>query len=342
MSPPTDFAFHLTGFLGSYLPGHIGASTNTVKSYRDTFTLFIKYCQDEQNIPAERLQLKHCTRKLIEDFLLWLESARGCSTSTRNQRLAALHSFFKYLQAEEPARILQHQSLLAIRAKKHPRPSVNYLSLEGLKTVFSTIDTSTMGGRRDLALLSILYDTGARVQEVADLLVADVRLEAPPTLKLTGKGNKTRIVPLVSQTATLLKGYMKDRRLTEPSKMSSPLFYNRNRTQLTRSGISYILSKYVDLARQKSPELIPEVITPHCLRHSKAMHLLQAGVNLIYVRDLLGHADIQTTEIYARADTEMKRLALENAYHEVGPSTLPVWQQDAQLLGWLRGLAKGV
>jgi site-specific recombinase XerD len=338
MIKPTDFAVHLTRFLGSHLPGHIGASTNTIKSYRDTFALFIKYCQSEQGLPPERLHLKHCTRNIIDKFLTWIESTRGCSIATRNQRLAGLHSFFRYLQVEEPGRLLQCQEILTIRVKKHPRASVNYLSLEGLKTLFSMINTDSIRGRRDLTLLSILYDTGARVQEIADLVVVDVRLDAPPTIKLTGKGQKSRIVPLVPQTVALLKSYMQERKLTNPMKKDWPLFYNKNRSKLTRSGISYILEKYVMSARIKNPEVIPETITPHCLRHSKAMHLLQAGVNLIYVRDLLGHADIQTTEIYARADTEMKRKALEKAYHQVGPSALPVWQEDTELLSWLQNL----
>lgn len=342
MSNPTDFAVHLTAFLGAYLPGQVGASTNTVKSYRDTFTLFIKYCKSEHSLPAERIQIKNCTRPLIESFLAWLESDRECSISTRNQRLAGLHSFFKYLQTEEPVHMLQCQQVLAIRVKKHPRPSVNYLSLDGIKVLFDSINACSEGGRRDLVLLTLLYDTGARVQEVADVRMADVRLEAPPTIRLTGKGNKTRIVPLVQQVAALLKNYMKERHSPGSERFHSPLFYNRQGRKLTRSGISYILGKYVDLARQTHPELIPEIITPHCLRHSKAMHLLQAGVNLIYVRDLLGHADIQTTEIYARADTEMKRKALETAYHEVGPSSLPIWHKDAQLLGWLQGLGRNI
>lgn len=342
MSKPTDFAVHLTAFLGAYLPGQVGASTNTVKSYRDTFTLFIKYCKSEHNLPAERIQIKNCTRTLVDSFLAWLEAVRGCSVSTRNQRLAGLHSFFKYLQAEEPVHILQCQEVLAIRVKKYPRPSVNYLSLEGIKALFAEINAHSEGGRRDLVLLTLLYDTGARVQEMADLRVADLRLEAPPTIRLTGKGNKTRIVPLVQQTATLLKGYMKERQSKGSERFHSPLFYNKLGNKLTRSGISHILSKYVELARQTHSELIPKTITPHCLRHSKAMHLLQAGVNLIYVRDLLGHADIQTTEVYARADTEMKRKALETAYHEVGLSDLPIWHKDAQLLGWLQGLGKPI
>ena len=231
---------------------------------------------------------------------------------------------------------------MTIRVKKQPRPSVNYLSLDGMKALFSMFNTHSESGRRDLVLLTVLYDTGARVQEVADLRVSDVRLEAPPTIRLTGKGNKMRIVPLMPQTATLLKSYMKDRRCPVSEKFHSPLFYNRQGNKLTRSGISHILGKYVDQARQTHPELIPETITPHCLRHSKAMHLLQAGVNLIYVRDLLGHADIQTTEVYARADTEMKRKALETAYHEVGPSSLPIWHKDAQLLGWLQSLGREI
>jgi site-specific recombinase XerD len=183
-----------------------------------------------------------------------------------------------------------------------------------------------------------LYDSGARVQEIADTIVADVRLSPPHTIKLIGKGQKSRIVPLAPQNANLLKGYLAEKGLNKPEKKLLPLFTNRSKQKLTRSGISYILNKYVVMARNSTPEHVPDVVTPHCLRHSKAMHLLQAGVNLIYIRDLLGHVDIKDTEVYARADAETKRKVLMDNAGIITPSELPPWQANSELATWLRDL----
>jgi integrase/recombinase XerD len=195
-------------------------------------------------------------------------------------------------------------------------------------------------GRRDLVLLSLMYDTGARVQEIADLTVADVRLENPATVKVTGKGNKSRLIPLMTPTAKLIEQYMSENNLKHAAMGSYPLFQNRSHTKLTRAGIAYILNKYVEESRLLHPGNIPKVVSPHCFRHSKAMHLLQAGVNLVYIRDLLGHVSITTTEVYARADSLMKRNALENAYQTTTPSVMPVWQQNNDLLKWLKDLGR--
>ena len=335
---PTDFATHLTGYLGKYLPGQVGMSTNSIKSYRDTFKILLNYCKDIIGISPEKLTLKHLNRELFEKFLLWIESERKCSVSTRNQRLAAIHSFFKYLQDVSPEHILLCQEVLSIHTKKHPRPAVNYLTIDGIRSILSKPDTKTENGRRDLVLLSLLYDTGARVQEIADIVVSDVRLTEPPTIKLTGKGQKSRIVPLTGQTANLLRGYIIEKKMDKPEYKPFPLFCNRNKQKLTRSGISFILDKYVTMACSSTPEYIPVSVTPHCFRHSKAMHLLQAGINLIYIRDLLGHVDIKVTEIYARADAEMKRKALLLASGNITPSDLPPWQADGDLASWLKHL----
>jgi len=335
---PTDFSVHLTGFLGRHLPGQIGMSTNSIKSYRDAFKLLLDYCKTVLRIPPEKLVLQDFGCGMIEEFLEWLENERKCSVSTRNQRLAAIHAFFKYLQVQAPEHILLCHKVLSIQTKKHPKPVVNYLTLDGMKAILAQPNTESESGRRDLVLLSLLYDTGARVQEIADVIVADVRLAAPSTIKLTGKGQRSRIVPLSPQTANLLRGYVAEKRLNTPEKKAVPLFSNRSDQKLTRSGISYILDKYVSMARDSSPEHIPDVVTPHCLRHSKAMHLLQSGVNLIYIRDLLGHVDVKVTEVYARADAEMKRKALTGNSNHITPSELPPWQANGELADWLKNL----
>jgi site-specific recombinase XerD len=206
-----------------------------------------------------------------------------------------------------------------------------------MKLLLSQPDKKTIKGRRDLTMLSILYDSGCRVQELADLRVRDVVLDNPAVLILTGKGNKVRRVPLMKNTLALLEHYINENSLDKPWKSDYPLFINKQHNKLTKEGIAYIISQYIGSARRTSA-IVPEKVMPHMFRHSKAMHLLQAGVSLIYIRDFLGHEDIKTTEIYAKCDSELKRKAIENAYPDLVDSNLPDWNKDAALLDWLSNL----
>lgn len=333
----TDFAKHLTEFLSVYLPSQKNVSKNTIISYRDAFKLLIKYCQEVKSIPAERITLDVLSKELLTDFLQWLEMDRECSISTRNQRLSAIHSFFRYVQAEEPSGLFHFQKVIAIPAKKAEKTMVEHLSPEAVKLLLEQPDRNCPKGRRDLTLLSVLYDTGARVQELIDISVGDVVLKTSSVITLTGKGNKKRRVPLMKNTVSLLDSYILENKLDKPWKNPYPLFTNNQQKKLTKEGIAYIISKYVTLARKKST-LVPPKVRPHMFRHSKAMHLLQAGVNLIYIRDFLGHVDLKTTEIYARTDTETKRKAIENAYPDLVDDNLPDWNKDETLLSWLYDL----
>lgn len=336
---PTDFAYHLTGFLTKHLPWTVGASQNTIRAYRDTFSLLLRFCQHTRGMAIERIVLADLDKILVEDFLNWLVTARRCCESTRNQRLAAIHSFCRYMQLQDPVRLHFYQQILAIPAKKAKVTSVNYLSLEGMQAILDAPDTEKHGGRRDAVLLSLLYDLGARVQELADLTVGDVRLSEPATVRLTGKGNRSRIVPLMKPSTELVKQYLAENHLNDFSKRAHPLFSNRSNDKLTRFGIEYILKKYVTAVRNSSPGLLPDSVSPHTIRHSKAMHLHQAGVDIVYIRDLLGHSSIRTTEIYARTDSLMKRRALEAVIDKTAkPASLPSWQQDGDLLAWLKNL----
>jgi site-specific recombinase XerD len=237
----------------------------------------------------------------------------------------------------------QWQGILSIQAVRIVKKELNYLTVEGIKLLLAQPDITTWNGRRHLAILSLMYDTGARVQEIADLTVDCVRITHEPyTIRLFGKGRKARIVPLVKEQVNILRNYMNENRLNDSSKSSSPLFFNNRGEKLTREGISYILSTYANLARREQPDLIPSRLSCHSLRHSKAMHLLQAGVNLVYIRDILGHVSIQTTDIYARADSKAKREALERAYVNLSPSqdSEREWERNKDLRDWLKGLSR--
>lgn len=331
---PTDFAKYLTQFLVVYLPAQRNVSLNTIKSYRDTFKLLIRYCQEIEQLPAERITMNALSSGLIIGFLTWLQEERNCSNSTRNQRLAAIHSFYRYVQFEEPAALYHFQKVISIPVKKTQKPIIEHLSPEGIKLFLAQPDRNTPQGRRDLTLLSTLYDSGARVQELIDLRICDISLDGHAVITLTGKGNKARRVPVMNNTALLLKAYLAEKKLNHPRKVNYPLFTNRQHNKLTKEGVAYIVDKYAKVANGTS-NLVPPKVNPHMLRHSKAVHLLQAGVNLIYIRDFLGHTDVKTTEVYARADTELKRIALENAYPDLVDSNLPDWNDNQDLLSWL-------
>jgi integrase/recombinase XerD len=332
----TDFATALRRFLTSYLAGLRGCSPATIASYRDTFRLLIAWFRDERSVPPARLALDHLDAGAVTAFLGHLQEDRGNSVSTRNQRLAAISSFATWMQAEDPARMACWQDILDIPAKKQDRPAVRHLTVEQARLLLAQPDRSTRQGRRDATLLATLYDTGARVSEIADLAVRGVRLQKPAMASLTGKGRKTRHVPLDGATVTLLTAYLQEQRLDQPGHDDHPVFFNQHRARLSRGGIAWVIRKYQ--AQADDPLLAGAAISPHILRHSKAMHLYEAGVPLPYIRDILGHVELSTTEIYARASTEAKRKALEAAYQDIVTSDLPEWNQDASLIDWLTSL----
>ncbi len=334
---PTDLALRLRAFLADYLPMQRKLSPHTVSGYRYAFVLLLRYCSEVRNIKVEHLHLAQIDASLVIDFLEYLGTERKCSARTQNHRLAALHSFFRYVQIEEPELLPLCQRILAIPLRRIAHREPTYLSVEDLAVLLRQPDLSTREGRRDVILLSVLYDTGARVQELIDLRRGDLRLETPATIRLTGKGQKVRLVPLMPTTARALADYLREHRLDDPGRADEPVFRNRRGVCFSRWGIRYLLKKYNDQARVTSPTL-PAKVTPHTLRHTKAMHLLQAGNPAIVIRDILGHADIQSTEIYARADLEMKRRALEKSSGSSPAIKLPSWLERPDLLGWLESL----
>jgi len=333
---PTDFSKYISDFLSRYLAGERGASTNTINAYRDTFVLLLTFIEKQQRIKLEKLVLADINKKTIVAFLDWIQSERNCGNATRNLRLAAIHSFYKYLKYQSLDNLYESQRILSIKFKKLPKKTITYLSVDGIKLLLQQPDTTMKNGRRDLALLSLIYDTGARVQEVIDLTPSMLYLHEPATIKIIGKGNKARLVPMLDAQTMHLRNYLKEYQLDNPVAKLHPLFTNSRKEKLTRSGINYKLQKYMKMARDVDQTVIPEKVSCHSLRHSKAMHLLQAGVNLVYIRDILGHVSMQTTEIYARADSKHKRMALEKAYVDVNPDEEPTWVNNENLISWLK------
>ncbi|RSD34192.1 MAG: integrase family protein [Methanohalophilus sp.] len=335
----TDFAIHITGFLARYLPGQRNLSTNTISSYRDAFKLFLVFCEGDKKIKADKIRISDLTPELLTEYLAWLERVRHCGVSTRNQRLAAFKSFFNYVASMQPEHLLNCQRILNLPMKKVAHKAMNYFSPEGLHLLLSQPDTRTPQGRRDHALLVLLYDTAARVQEIIDLRVRDVRLDQPATVTLHGKGRKTRVVPVTVKTASIMEGYFKEKGwIGRSGALDFPVFTNNRKCKLSRAGVKYILSKHVKSMSIEGNHHIPGSVSPHCLRHTKAIHLLRSGVPLIYIRDILGHVSVITTEIYAKVDAEEKRKALEKAYEVPSQDIIPNWENDQGLMSWLSEL----
>jgi site-specific recombinase XerD len=333
MNRTTDFSKALSSYLSEYLPSLRNVSKNTISSYCDTFRLLLTFCRDNRGMRIERLSVSDFSSELIRGFLSWLDKERHCGIATRNQRLAAIRALFKYVQAECPKEILVCQSIVQIPFSKHEKPTVNYLSIDEITDILKQPDTRTVSGRRDLCFLSLMYDTGARVSEIIALRVREIHLNAPPKVFLYGKGRKIREVPILTNTMKHLESYLAENHLTTPDKLDCPLFSNRQGRPLTRAGASYILKKYCESANIQSH------VSPHVLRHTKAMHLLEAGINIFYIKGFLGHEDISTTEVYVKANVETQRAALER-HSAILPPAVPSWANDSDTLEWLKNFGK--
>ena len=333
-----DFSAHLTDFLADYLPKQKNFSGNTVSSYCDTFRLFLRFCKKKKGMIPEKMRLKDLTSSLVIDFLRWLADERKCGITTQNQRLAAIHSFIGYVSTEAPENLLEFVKIQKIPFKKTAERVMDYLSVEDMTLVLRQPNTKTPRGRQHLTILSLLYDSAGRAQEIADLSVRDVPLLKSKVI-VTGKGHKVRELPLTTNTLALLNSHVAEHRFDTPSKLDCPLFLNHQKGKYTRAGIAYILEKHVAEARRFS-QTQPERVTPHIIRHTKAMHMLQAGIPLNVIQDILGHKDIITTERYARANLAMKEQALESTKININLDNEPNHLDDPNILEWLSAYAK--
>ena len=327
------FSYHLTKYFADYLPNQIAASDNTIHSYRDTFVQLLDFMHTTYAVSPERLAYSDFTSERIEAFLKHLEDDRQVGITTRNQRLAAIHAFFRYIQYRDPAGFEQCAQVLSVPYKKAPVVPMNYMTIEETKLLFALPDQKTAEGLRDLTILVVLYETGARVQELLNLTPSSIRFAATSTIELHGKGNKTRLVPIDAVAANIIRNYV---RRFGRNNATEPLFVNRRGEKLTRAGIQYIVDKYVSMAHEAKPEYFQKRITNHSFRHSKAMHLLESGVNLIYIRDFLGHTSVVTTEIYAKTNPKMKEEQLKKNSEKMVSSKRFSKEEKKGLLDWLK------
>lgn len=332
----TDFATYLGKYFTKYLPNDRGSSPQTIDSYRIAFVLYLEYIEKENRIKPEKMSIENFTRESITGFLKWLENERKNSIATRNYRLAAMKGFVHFLKYEFPDYMDEYQRILGIPLKKSEQKEISYMKNEGIKLLVNQINVDSTNGLRDYVIILILYTTGVRVSELINIKVKDISLTEPYTIRIHGKGNKGRYVPLMKSVIPHIKKYLSMMHYDDEAKYEEYLFKNHMNTQFTRQGINYVLKKYADRARAIDRLLIPADLTAHKMRHTTAMELLTSGVDLIYIRDLLGHSSVMTTEVYARTDAKLKRKAIEAASKEILPPEEASWDNDVNLKEWLK------
>jgi site-specific recombinase XerD len=321
-------------FFHDWLGEQRNASHRTVLAYRDAWRLFLRFAASHQRRSVSSLRLEHLTAAEVLAFLQHLEKQGKSSIRTRNCRLAALRSFFSYVAAQEPLAARQCAEVLGIPFKRAPRRAVCYLESGEVSAIMGQPDRTTLGGQRDYVLLSLLFNTGARIQEALNLRPQDIRMDSPAHVRLMGKGQKERLSPMWPETADLVAALL--RRMPQPP--DQPVFRNRYGQPLTASGFRFRLRKYVAAAAQHVLTLARKRITPHVFRHTTAVHLVSAGVDVAVIRGWLGHTQLDTTNHYAQANIETKRKALEQVDPKLRSSKLPRWNRNADLLAWLDSL----
>lgn len=331
----------LSKYVRMYFEQHLicrrNVSCRTVSSYRDAMKLFIRFAAREVKKPPTRIAIVDISQDLVLRFLDHIEKVRGNSIQTRNHRRAFLRGFFEFVSIEEPMLADHCRIINEIPFKRGSvLPEVHYLERDEIQSLFDVIDMKSASGRRDHALLLFMYNTGARAQEVADARVSWLELGEPARVNIIGKGRKRRICPLWRNTATALKRLL-DETFTS-GVGDGPVFRNHCGLPLTRFGIAHILAKYHRLASSHAPSLQKKKLTPHTIRHTTAMHLLQSGVEINVIRSWLGHASLQTTHRYVEIDLAMKRKALESC--ELRGKRLPNKNPfaGADILAWLDSL----
>lgn len=331
----TDFARLVSGFLTDYLPLQRNYSKNTILSYRDSLKLLIKFITDVKGIKLNQFSMNTFDRELIRDYLEWLRQC-GSKVSTTNQRLAAIKSFAEYAGIESIENLASLQSVQAIKSKKQHQQEIIFMSVDETRKLINYPDVNTINGLRHRVILTLLYDSGCRVQELCDLRICDFTPSSNPTVRLHGKGMKYRTVIISVETGKLVSAYIDRHR--KRSLKDQPLVTNRTGNKLTRDGVNHIIQKYCEEIRKEDPNF-PKDIHAHSFRHSKAMHMLAAGINIIYIRDFLGHENISTTMIYAKADNRLKAEAINKLAPKVTEEEdLPDWLNDKELMSFLNSL----
>ncbi|MGP0059954.1 MAG: site-specific integrase [Beijerinckiaceae bacterium] len=334
MRKTDPFPALLRTFFHEWLAEQRNASIHTIRSYRDTWRLFLRFVAERKGGGVAQITLADLTASEVSAFLSHAEHERQDTIGTRNCRLAAIRSFFNFVAGKEPTYIAQCAEILAVPIKRAPIPAPCYLEPMEVEAILAQPDRSTLEGMRDHALLSFLYNSGARIQEALDLCTEAIRFETPCCVRLHGKGRKERICPLWPETVMLLKKLLE----RQPRAPTGRVFINRYGEPLGASGVRFKLAAYVEAAAKTVPTLRSKHVTPHTFRHATAVHLVSAGVDITVIRSWLGHVSLDTTNHYAQANLETKRKALERVSAPTTGDKPPPWKRDASVLAWLDAL----
>lgn len=337
---------YIHDYLKIYLPKQRKASANTIRSYRKSLEVLLDYAKEQLQLPLGCIIFEHLTVDLILSFMEHLKSDTGCADSTCNTRLAAIRAFMEYAAGRDIALVAVLEKLKKISFEKPVNSHiVDFMSMEAVTAIVEQTDASTAKGLRDRVFIILLYDTGARVQEMLDIRLCDLQFGNTPKVTLHGKGRKTRVVPLMARTVQHLRKYLSEFHSGELLSSDMPLFYSMRqgvKNKLTDRLVRYMLQKYGEMAKAVCRD-VPENVHPHLFRHSRAMHLYQEGMDLTLISQWLGHSQLETTLIYAYADTEQKRKAIAAAtpkdnplYAKLNPARCTV--TDEETLKRLAGL----
>lgn len=329
-----SFSYYVTNYFKNYLSKIKNYSSNTIKSYKDTITQLITYFENNK---IDYSNIQNIDYDVINNFLLYLEKENNLSVSSRNQRLSAIHSLFKYIQKRELSYFDKCSQILSIEYKKTPTTIVSYMSMEEIKILLSIPNIKNDNEFRHLMILTLLYETGARVSELINIKLKDINLMNKPYIVLHGKGNKTRSVPISKVVLNMINVYITRFKIDE---QNDYVLGSKYSNKISRFGVQHIIDTYVKKAKEKHPNYYTQKITNHSFRHSRAMHLLESGVNLIYIRDILGHESITTTEIYAKTNPEIKRKAIEENSQTIHVKNKYSNDTKDDLLHWLKNYVK--
>jgi len=331
---PAPLPYWLQAFFHEWLGEQRNCSRHTILSYRDTWRLYLRFVAGRRGRPVSAMKLDELTSEEVLAFLHHLETERQDTIGTRNCRLAAIRSFFRFVADREPLAAEQCAAVLRIPVKKGLRPAMAYLDTEEVNAILRQPDRSTPEGLRDETLLSLLYNSGARIQEALSLRPSDIRLTSPEHVRLYGKGRKERITPIWPETAQLLITLLK----RQPRPDHEPLFVNRYGRPMGAAGVRFKLAKYVQTASKELPSLQRKHVHPHTFRHTVGVQMVAAGVDLTTIRSVFGHVTLDTTNHYARANLDTKRRALEQVDRSTRPKSPPRWKRNPDLLTWLDSL----
>jgi len=334
MSGSSDLPRLLHGFFYEWAVQQRNLSPHTIRSYRDTWRLFLRFAAARARRPVYELKIEDLGDTVVVAFVDYGERERHGSIGTRNCRLAALRAFFSFLAAREPNNLGHCSAVLHIPTKRAAQRALSYLDAREVEMILAQPDRTTLEGQRDYTLLAFLYNTGARIQEALDLRPNAIRFTTPAAVRLIGKGRKERICPLWPETAQLLRSLLE----RQPRAPDAPLFVNRYGQPLRASGARFKLAQYVKSAAKGTPSLADKDISPHTFRHSAAVALIAAGVDIAVIRSWLGHASLDTTAHYAQANLETKRSALERVRPPAQRGRTPRWRQRQDVLAWLDSL----